>query len=81
MSPIRISSKEIQWIMIHDGLGPRYSTVSPICVASIVDSPCYGTELKCKVLPSFPAKGGGYVPERDKPTEDTMDVLDLVIEY
>jgi hypothetical protein len=67
--------------MDHDGSGPRYPNVSPICVASIVDSSCYRTELIGKVLPSFPAKGSGYVPERDKPPDDTMDVLDLVIEY
>jgi hypothetical protein len=66
--------------MDHHGLGSRYPNVSPACVASMVDSSDDGTRLKG--LHSFPAKGGGHVvPERGKPCNDTMDVLDLAIEY
>jgi hypothetical protein len=63
------------------GLGSRYPNVSPTSASSTVDSYDYGTGLQVKVLTSFPVKDSGYVRGRDKPPDETMDVLDLVIEY
>jgi hypothetical protein len=63
------------------GVCSRYTNVSPISVASIVDSSYCGTGLNDKVLPSFSAKDSGYVREGGTPHDDTMDVLDPAIEY